>query len=148
MKKQVRLDAIINIINEYEVDTQEELTSLLNSKGFSVSQATISRDINELKLIKGAGVSKKYKYVLANVVTKETSPKIISLFKQVTLSINYANNLVIVKTLSGNANAAGMAIDQMGFEQILGTVAGDDTLLIVAKTNADAETVVKSLRIL
>ena len=76
----------------------------------------------------------------------DDSAKMISLFKQVSLSIINANNLIIVKTLSGNAGTAGMAIDQMNFEEVLGTIAGDDTLLLVTRTNADAETLVKILR--
>ena len=75
-----------------------------------------------------------------------TGFNIINLFKQITTSIEFANNLIVVKTLSGNASAAGMAIDQMHFSQVLGTVAGDDTVLIVTKSTADAEIVIKGLR--
>ena len=76
----------------------------------------------------------------------ETPQKIIDLFKNVTLSINCANNLIVVKTLAGNAGTAGMAIDNMKIPNVLGTIAGDDVLLIIAKTNGDAECIVKSLR--
>ena len=70
------------------------------------------------------------------------------MFKHITVSIECANNLIVIRTLSGNASAAGMAIDEMRFPQVLGTVAGDDTVLVIAKTNADAEIVLKSLRTL
>ena len=122
------------------------LTARLSELGYEISQSTISRDINELNLIKGEGVQKKYRYVQAKVESVDASPQILNLLKQITVSISSANNLVVIKTLSGNAGAAGMAIDGMHFPQVIGTVAGDDTLLIVAKSNSDAEVVVKALR--
>ena len=148
MSKKLRHDAIIDLITKNDVATQEELTAELVNMGFDVSQATVSRDIKELNLIKVEGVNKKFKYVKVEVGTSDLSPQIINLFKQITTSIEFANNLIVVKTLSGNASAAGMAIDQMQFPQILGTIAGDDTVLVVAKTNADADVVLKSLRTL
>ena len=145
MTKKERLNYIKNIIVEQEISTQEELTEVLISKGFDVSQATVSRDINELNLIKVEGLNKKFKYHLPEI-KGETPQKIIDLFKNVTLSINCANNLIVVKTLAGNAGTAGMAIDNMKIPNVLGTIAGDDVLLIIAKTNGDAECIVKSLR--
>ena len=146
MSKKLRHDAIIDLITKNDVATQEELTAELVNMGFDVSQATVSRDIKELNLIKVEGVNKKFKYVKVEVGTSDLSPQIINLFKQITTSIEFANNLIVVKTLSGNASAAGMAIDQMHFSQILGTIAGDDTMLIVTKSTADAEIVIKGLR--
>lgn len=148
MTKKERLKKIIEIIDEFEIDTQEELTEKLNEYGFSVSQATVSRDINELDLIKGAGRQKKFKYVKIDMYNTDIPKKIIDLYKHVTLSISYANNLIVIKTLSGNAGSAGMAIDEMHFPQVLGTIAGDDVLLIIAKSNSDAESIVKTLRAL
>lgn len=146
MTKKDRLNAICTIIKENEVSTQEELTDKLNGLGFNVSQATVSRDINELDLIKVEGVDRKSVYRKADKVSSDIPQKIKDLFKQITVSIVAANNLIVVKTLNGNGSSAGMAIDQMHIPQILGTIAGDDTLLIVAKTNADAEIIVKILR--
>lgn len=148
MTKKERLAKILEIIDEYEIDTQEELTERLNAVGCNVSQATVSRDINELDIIKGAGRQKKFKYVKIDSYKADIPKKIIDLYKHVTLSISYANNLIVIKTLSGNAGSAGMAIDEMHFPQILGTIAGDDVLLIIAKSNSDAESIVKSLRAL
>lgn len=148
MTKKQRLNEILSLIEKNEIDTQEELTSYLNSLGYNVSQATVSRDINELNLIKTSGIEKKYKYAKPNVRGDEIPDKIISLYKHVVVSVSYANNLIVVKTLGGNAGSAGMAIDAMHFPEILGTIAGDDTLLVVTKTNADAETIVKSLKVL
>lgn len=148
MSKKERLNAILDIISKNEIDTQEELTSALNSQGFNVSQATVSRDINELNIIKVSGISKKYKYTAAKTQLKKVPDKIVNLFKQVTTSITEANNLIVIKTLSGNAGTAAMAIDELHIPQIIGTIAGDDTLLIVAKNNSDAEIILKNFRTL
>ena len=125
---------------------RSELTKQLQDKGFNVSQATVSRDIKDLNLVKVEGVNKKFKYAKIDIINQNLSPQIISLFKQIVVSIECANNIIVVKTLSGNASAAGMAIDQMHFPQVLGTVAGDDTVLIVTKTSFDSEIVIKGLR--
>lgn len=146
MTKKARLNAILELIKEFEISTQEELTEKLNEKGFNVSQATVSRDINELDLIKVDGNVKKSVYRKADSINTEIPQKIKDLFKQITVSIVAANNLIVVKTLNGNGSSEGMVIDHMHIPQILGTIAGDDTLLIVAKNNSDAETVVKILR--
>ena len=148
MTKKERLNLIIELIENYEIDTQEELTEKLTEKGFNVSQATVSRDIKELNLIKSNGTTRKFKYVRNKDLSAEISPKIVNLFKQVTLSIIPAGNLIVIKTLSGNAGTAGMAIDEMKISQCVGTIAGDDTLLIISRNNADAETIIKRLRTL
>ena len=148
MNKNDRKSVILELINKFEIGTQEELTDKLNELGFNVSQATVSRDINQLNLIKVDGTQKKSKYAQTPTIDRDISPKIIELFRHVTQFIDIANNLVIVKTLAGNANSAGMAIDQMHLPQIVGSVAGDDTMLIITKTVADAEIVVKSLRMI
>ena len=148
MIKKQRLAIIEKIICEQEISTQEDLTNALLSNGLNVSQSTISRDINDLNLIKVEGVNKKFKYAKAPTNTDKVSPQNVSLFKQVTLSMACANNLIVIKTLAGNANAAGIVLDQMHLSEVLGTIAGDDTLLVVAKTNADAEIIIKSLRML
>ncbi len=146
MKRKDRLIAIEKLISEYEISTQEELTKRLNDLGYDVSQATVSRDINELDLIKTEGSGKKSVYIKPQKINTEISPRIKELFRQITVSIVAANNLIVLKTLNGNGSSAGMAIDQMSIPQILGTVAGDDTLLIVAKSNSDAETILKILK--
>lgn len=147
MTKKERLNIILEVIKEYEVATQEELTEILNKKGLDVSQATISRDIKELNLIKAEGKTIKSKYVKVDTI-ESVSPKIVELFKHVTVSITSVNNLIVIKTLSGNAGTAGMAIDGMHFPQVVGSIAGDDTLLVITKNEADAQIIVKSLRML
>ena len=146
MIKKTRHQAIINLINSVDISTQEELTEKLNEQGYIVSQATISRDIKDLNLIKVEGANKKTKYAKIDYVNNKLTPQRISLFKQITLSMESANNLIVLKTISGNASAAGMAVDEINFPQVLGTVAGDDTLLIITKTASDAEIVIKGLK--
>ena len=146
MQKKERQRIILGLINEYEVDTQDEITEILNNKGITVTQATISRDINELNLIKVAGKTKKFKYAQIDINGSELSEKIVSLFREIVVSITCVNNLIVVKTLSGNASASGMVVDKMALPQILGSIAGDDTLLIVTKSNLDAEIILKRLK--
>lgn len=145
-KKGKRLGEIRSLIKEFEVSTQEELTAMLVGRGFDVSQATVSRDINELNLIKTEGRTKKSVYSEPEKMGEEIPDKIRELFRQITVSIIAANNLIVVKTLNGNGSSAGMAVDRMKIPQVLGTVAGDDTLLIVAKNSSDAEIIVKILK--
>jgi transcriptional regulator of arginine metabolism len=146
MNKKERQSKILEIISEYEIDTQEELTEYLNKNNIQVTQATVSRDINELNLIKVAGKVKKNKYAQVDVKNLSLSQKIVSLFKEIVVSITCVNNLIVVKTLSGNASAAGMVVDKMAMPQVLGSIAGDDTLLIVTKSNLDAEIMLKRLK--
>lgn len=146
MNKKERQAKILAIISEYEIDTQEELTEYLNKNNIKVTQATVSRDINELNLIKVAGKVKKNKYAQVDVKNLSLSQKIVSLFREIVVSITCVNNLIVVKTLSGNASAAGMVVDKMAMPQVLGSIAGDDTLLIVTKSNLDAEIMLKRLK--
>lgn len=146
MTKKDRQKIIIELISEMEIDTQEELTEKLNERSIDVTQATISRDINELNLIKVAGKSKKYKYAQIDIKNTALSEKIVSLFREIVISITCVNNLIVVKTLSGNASAAGMVVDKMNLPQVLGSIAGDDTLLIVTKSNIDADIMIKRLK--
>ncbi len=146
MQKKQRHQIILDIISTNEIDTQEALTKKITEMGYNVSQATISRDIEELNLIKTTGNKLKFKYVKPNAKIDDVPKNIIELFKHVTVSIIEANNLIIIKTLSGNAGSAGMAIDHMHLKEILGTIAGDDTLLIITKNDVDAQIVLKILR--
>ncbi len=146
MTKKDRQKVVLDLINEFEIDTQDELTAKLNERGIEVTQATISRDINELNLIKIAGKAKKYKYAQIDIKNAALSEKIVSLFREIVVSITCVNNLIVVKTLSGNAQAAGMVIDKMNIPQVLGSIAGDDTLLIVTKSNTDADIMIKKLK--
>ena len=126
-----RQNKIIEIINNNEVDTQEKLASLLKEEGFEVTQATISRDIKELQLVKTLSSSGKYKYAVNTSSDLPLTDRFVKIFRQTVVSIDSAENLIIVKTLSGCANAAGEAIDTTRMAHIKGSIAGDNTLLII-----------------
>ena len=138
MSRSTRQSKILDIIANKDIDTQEELTERLNNEGYKISQATISRDIKELGLVKTLSSNNKYKYTSVKSKDIRVSEKHLNVFREAVITIVSANNLVIVKTLSGSANAVGMVIDQLHFPEMLGSVAGDDTLLIIGKSNEDA----------
>ena len=140
-----RQNEILSIISQKEVDTQEQLVFELNARGYDATQATVSRDVKELGLIKTKGATKKYKYAAAERINTVASEKLLNLFRESVVSIRSANNLIVVKTLSGNASSAGMTVDQLGLPEIIGSIAGDDTLLVVADSNNDAQKVKKIL---
>ncbi len=141
-----RRNAIVKIIEEKEIARQEELVESLKSLGYEVTQATVSRDIKELGLIKIKGQVKKFKYSLPKTETKIIKQeKIATLLKTFVVSIKRAQNLVIVKTLEGNGSACGVAIDKFNHDKIVGSIAGDDTVLVVCDNEFDAEEMVDIL---
>ena len=145
MLKSARHAKILELITQKEIETQEELCAELNQLNYVVTQATISRDIRDLRLFKVAGIEKKYRYAYINEGEDGISPKIKSLFRDSVLSIVAARNLVVVKTLAGNGGNAGAIVDKLNYEEIVGSVAGDDTLLIVCKDDENAAIVVQKL---
>ena len=133
-----RQNKIIELITLNEIDTQEKLAELLKKSGYEVTQATVSRDIKELQLIKTLAPSGQYKYTLPEQTSKQTSDRFSKIFKNTVQTTCSAGNLVVVKTLSGCANAACEAIDSLEFPQILGSIAGDNTVLIVCEDPVSA----------
>lgn len=134
--KQKRHTAILELIEKQEIETQEELAELLIKEGYNVTQATISRDIKALQLIKIVGSNGAYKYAKAgNKKINDTGNNIIV---HSAISVDYAQNIVIIKTHSGMAQGAAAIIDSMKMPEIMGTIAGDDTIMCVAKTEEDA----------
>lgn len=127
-----RQNKIIELINNYEIDTQEKLVTMLRECGYEVTQATISRDIKELQLVKTLTSSGKYKYTVHKSQDLPVSERFVKIFRETITSVNASGNIVVVKTLSGCANAAGEAIDTSNFEHIIGSLAGDNTLLLIA----------------
>ena len=113
MSKKKRMEDILSLINEFEIETQEELTEKLNQKGYNVSQATVSRDIKDLGIVKSTGFSKKNRFV--KFTAGEMPAKYVNMYKHAVISITAANNLIVIKTLEGNANSVGAAIDSMLF---------------------------------
>lgn len=140
-----RQAAILEIIGSNEIETQEELCAELNKRGYTVTQATVSRDVKDLRLFKVAGTVKKYRYAYIDDGNNKISPKMHNLFRECVLSIQPALNQVVVKTLRGNGSNAGMIVDKLNLPEIVGSIAGDDTLLIVASSEAKAQIVVEKL---
>lgn len=126
-----RHNKILELIKTKDVETQDQLLDLLKKAGYKVTQATISRDIKELQLIKAQSKNGKSKYVTAKYDEQPISDRFIKIFRETTLSWAPAQNLILVRTLSGCGNAAGEAIDCLGLEHVVGTVCGDNTMLIV-----------------
>lgn len=146
MLRSARHAKILELISQKEIETQEELCFELNQQNYVVTQATISRDIHDLHLFKVAGVEKKYRYAYIDNCESEISPKMKSLFRNCLLSVRAAKNLVVVKTLVGNGANAGAVVDKLNLTEIVGSVAGDDTLLVICDTDEGAEAVVEKIR--
>ena len=136
---------ILEIISHQEIETQEELCAELNKLNYVVTQATISRDIRDLHLFKVAGIEKKYRYAHINESEGEISQKMRNLFRDCVLSIKSAKNLVVIKTLSGNGANAGTVVDKLNHSDVIGSVAGDDTLLVVCADDQRAESFVERI---
>ncbi len=146
MLRNVRQQKILEIIVAKEIDTQEELCAELNKLNFNVTQATISRDIKELKLYKISGTTKKYKYACLESDDDSVRGKMKTLFRECVQTINYANNLIVIKTMRGNGSTAGMFVDSLQIKEIIGSVAGDDTLMIVVDSNDNASVIAQKLK--
>ena len=144
--KNVRQTAILSIIEQNDVETQEELAARLRQMGIDVTQATVSRDIKELRLLKVLSASGGYKYATADKAEHGLSERFVRMFKDSVLSINFACNIVVIKTLAGSANVAAEAIDSMHLPEILGTMAGDNTVLVIVKNEAEAAQTVNRFR--
>ena len=131
--KNARQTAILSIIEQYDIETQEELAGKLREKGIVVTQATVSRDIKELRLLKVLSGSGGYKYATADKAEHGLSERFVRMFKDSVLSVSSAGNIVVLKTLSGSANVAAEAIDSMHLPEIMATLAGDNTILAVVQ---------------
>ena len=141
-----RHSKIISMISQYDIETQEELAEKLNENGFQVTQATISRDIRELKLTKIAKPGGGSKYAVLQNVNQEMSQKYISVLKNSFQSMDLAQNILVIKTVSGMASAVGAAVDAIKLSEIIGSIAGDDTLMCVIRTEEDAVNIMNKLR--
>jgi transcriptional regulator of arginine metabolism len=144
--KVLRHAKIIEIINSKEIETQEELADELKRCGMDVTQATVSRDIKELKLIKVLSNSGKYKYVAITPEQNFLSNKLVNIFSQTVLYVENIENMVIIKTITGSASAAAEAIDSLSFEEIAGTIAGDNTIFIIVRSAEKAQELVKKIK--
>ena len=143
--KNNRQAEIMSIIGSAKVETQEELAEHLKQRGYMVTQATISRDIREMKLVKVAGSGGKYFYALPRKEETGISQRAKNLLIETVENIDKANNIAVIKTCAGMAQGAAAAIDSMGRADIVGSVAGDDTIIIVMRTNDAAQSLCDTL---
>lgn len=144
MKKK-RLSAILEIITERCVTTQEELCDLLQKRGFEVTQATVSRDIKELALTKKKDSSGIYRYQSPQVSDRK-EPVYLNVFQSTCVSVDFAMNDVVIKCHTGMANAACAALDNMNLSGVVGTLAGDDTVLLITRNEFMAEQIANQIR--
>ncbi|MBE6601282.1 MAG: arginine repressor [Ruminococcaceae bacterium] len=148
MKKH-RQEKLLELISRYEIDTQDELIERLRDHGFNVTQATVSRDIRELKIAKMTSGRGSYRYVLPRQSTDGSSSMGFSnsLIDSI-VSVDHACNIVVLKTYAGLAQAVAVGIDGMDMHQVLGCVAGDDTIMIVARDEECATVIADRIRML
>lgn len=133
--KLTRQTMILDIINKVDISTQEELAEELKKRNVVATQATISRDIKELHLIKTQDANGTYKYSFIDHNDDSMEERWMRLFSESVLSITSANNLIVMHTVNGTASAAAGAIDKLRWDDILGTIAGDDTILVIVSSN-------------
>lgn len=131
--KSKRHSKIIEIISQKSIETQEELAEELKNSGFDVTQATVSRDIKSLKLIKTQDSRSKYRYSIIKNETNNIVDKLTNILKSTVNSVENINNMVVVKTFTGSASAAAEAIDSLNLGEIAGTIAGDNTIFILLR---------------
>ncbi len=144
--KSMRHAAILRIISEREIETQDDLIAKLKENGFDVTQATVSRDIKQLGLVKTTDGEGKYRYSAPHPSASGSDSKFKNILSEAIISSESAENMVVVKTYSGMANAAAASIDALASDKILGSIAGDDTILIVTKNDEAAEEFSKILK--
>ena len=142
--KEKRHRAILKIISEHNVDTQEELSARLKEVGFHVTQATVSRDIKELHLIKVQAEKGVYKYAVNEFSMVVNTERLLRIFKETVTSVKSAGNIVVVTTLSGGGSSAGEAIDILNLPGVVGSIAGDNTIFLAVE-DGKTESVVQTL---
>lgn len=144
--KNERQKRIIELIAEKEISTQEDLADSLRQDGLNVTQATVSRDIKDLRLIKVPSDNGGYRYASVTNSDNNITDKLYRMFSSSVLSVESAVNIIVIRTLSGSANAAAMVIDALKLPAILGSVAGDDTILLVISGTEQVQGIVQRLR--
>ena len=139
MKKEKRQQLIKQLVRENEIDTQEKLVELLEERGVSVTQATISRDIHELKVVKGSSAKGQVIYKVFIDENKRTDIQLKKKLKEVVVQIDYVEQLTIIKTLPGNAHVIGALLDSLDWEEKIGCVCGNDTCLVISGSKVERE---------
>lgn len=143
--KKIRHRKMIELIEKHDIETQEELAGYLKEAGFSVTQATVSRDIRELKLSKVPSGNGKQKYVVLKQEDSHLGDKYIRVLKDGFVSMDMAQNILVVKTVSGMAMAVAAAVDAMKFPEIVGCIAGDDTIMVAVRTVEETRTLMDKI---
>ena len=144
--KLARHEKIIELIRQYDIDTQEELAARLNQAGFKVTQATVSRDIRALKLTKVTVKDGKSRYAILDHGSSELGDKYSRVLKDAVNSMDTGQNLVVVKTVTGMAMAVAAALDAMNFSEIVGSIAGDDTIMCAIRSVDDTIVLMDKIR--
>ena len=138
--KNARQDEIVKIIQSLEIETQDQLLEVLRARGFSTTQATISRDIKDLRMVKELTASGGYRYAMSDRKSSSASDtRLRNIFKEGVVSAEVAQNIVVVRTMPGLASAACSALDGMDIEGMVGSLAGDDTGILIMRDNASAQ---------
>ncbi len=146
MSKFDRQERILNLIKYNNISTQTDLTERLIKSGYNVTQATVSRDLQELRIVKGVGEDGVYKYELPKEDVKVNTSRHEAVLRQCLVSVDYAMNTVVLKTMTGAAQAVAYALDMYVIEDVLGTIAGDDTIMMVVRTENTARNVCTDLK--
>ncbi|MCM1386679.1 MAG: arginine repressor [Bacillus sp. (in: Bacteria)] len=144
--KRNRHEKIIELIGKYEIETQEELADKLKNEGYQVTQATVSRDIRQLKLSKIAGEGGRQKYALYDKEDGQLGDKYIRVLKDGYISMDMAQNILVMKTVSGMAMAVAASVDAMKMPEIVGCIAGDDTIMMAIRTVEDTILVMDKIK--
>lgn len=144
--KATRHTKILELISRYEIETQEELSDYLRREGYQVTQATVSRDIRELKLTKVAQENGRQRYAALGGSGDDLNGKYVRVFKEGFRSADTAQNILVIKTVAGMAMAVAAALDHMQCDEIVGSIAGDDTIMCAVRTSADAQSLLVRLK--
>ena len=144
--KNARQEKILEIIETIDIETQNQLIEALRRHGFNSTQATVSRDIREMKLTKIATAGGKQKYAVLNETSDDMSEKFVRVLRDGYVSMDMAQNILVIKTVSGMAGAVCASIDAMHIHEIVGSIAGDDTIMCAIRTTEDTVAIMKRLR--
>lgn len=137
---------IVELVNKYHIETQEELADRLNQEGYKVTQATVSRDIRDLKLTKVQTEVGRQKYAVLQKAESKLTEKYSRILRDGFISMDVAQNILVIKTVSGMAMAVAAAIDDMNWHEVVGCIAGDDTIMCAIRTVEDAEVAMEKFR--
>ena len=142
-----RHSKIVELIGKYQIETQEELAEYLKKAGYHVTQATVSRDIRELKLTKAPGKNGRQCYAVMQH-QKDFGEKYIRIFRDCYVSMDMAQNILVIKTVSGMAMAVAAALDALKFSEVVGCIAGDDTIMVAVRTVEDTQILMDKIHLM